>query len=77
MDAAWNFRNAYNEARKIKVQQDAFCGTVQEANKNGNWAGVDNLALGNIFVFSFFWKVPNKIMLHSRFSRRPAMGVLG
>lgn len=25
MDAAWNFRNAYNEARKIKDAQDEFC----------------------------------------------------
>ncbi|KAF4603486.1 hypothetical protein EYR38_003899 [Pleurotus pulmonarius] len=25
MDAAWAYRNAYNEAKKIKDQQDAFC----------------------------------------------------
>ena len=30
MDAAWNFRNAYNEARKIKEAQDEFCALVDE-----------------------------------------------
>ena len=25
MDGAWNFRNAYNEARKVKEAQDQFC----------------------------------------------------
>lgn len=25
MDAAWAYRNAYNEAKKIKDQQDEFC----------------------------------------------------
>lgn len=28
MDAQWNFRNAYNEARKVKDEQDAFCQKV-------------------------------------------------
>ncbi|KAJ7769202.1 hypothetical protein DFH07DRAFT_807206 [Mycena maculata] len=35
MDAAWNFRQAYNEARKIKDAQDAFCAVVE----NGLWDG--------------------------------------
>lgn len=25
MDAIWAFRSAYNEARKVKLQQDNFC----------------------------------------------------
>lgn len=25
MDAAWNYRQAYNEARKVKEAQDQFC----------------------------------------------------
>ncbi|PFH48493.1 hypothetical protein AMATHDRAFT_5747 [Amanita thiersii Skay4041] len=29
MDAAWNFRHAYNEARKIKETQDQFCEHVE------------------------------------------------
>jgi hypothetical protein len=33
MDSAWAFRNAYNEARKIRDAQDAFC-THAEA---GRW----------------------------------------
>ncbi|KJA17916.1 hypothetical protein HYPSUDRAFT_45759 [Hypholoma sublateritium FD-334 SS-4] len=28
MDGQWNFRNAYNEARKIRDAQDAFCSKV-------------------------------------------------
>ncbi|KAJ7143728.1 hypothetical protein C8R44DRAFT_827345 [Mycena epipterygia] len=35
MDAAWNFRQAYNEARKIKDAQDAFCAVAE----NGLWDG--------------------------------------
>ncbi|KAJ7268559.1 hypothetical protein C8J57DRAFT_1325544 [Mycena rebaudengoi] len=35
MDAAWNFRNAYSEARKIKSAQDAFCA----AAARGGWDG--------------------------------------
>ena len=30
MDAQWNFRNAYNEATKIKQNQDAFCEKVED-----------------------------------------------
>ena len=33
MDSGWNFRNAYNEAKKIKDSQDAFCGKA----KAGLW----------------------------------------
>jgi hypothetical protein len=29
MDAQWNFRNAYNEAKKVKDDQDAFCQKVE------------------------------------------------
>lgn len=29
MDAQWNFRNAYNEAKKVKDAQDAFCAKVE------------------------------------------------
>jgi len=29
MDAQWNFRNAYNEAKKLKDAQDAFCEKVE------------------------------------------------
>ncbi|KAJ7474692.1 hypothetical protein FB451DRAFT_274443 [Mycena latifolia] len=35
MDATWNFRQAYNEARKIKDAQDAFCAAAE----NGLWDG--------------------------------------
>ncbi len=28
MDGQWNFRNAYNEARKVRDAQDAFCSKV-------------------------------------------------
>lgn len=29
MDGQWNFRNAYDEARKIRDAQDAFCSKVE------------------------------------------------
>lgn len=29
MDSAWNFRQAYNEARKVKQAQDAYCDRVE------------------------------------------------
>ena len=29
MDAQWNFRHAYNEAKKVKDEQDAFCDKVE------------------------------------------------
>ncbi|KAF8805276.1 hypothetical protein BYT27DRAFT_7297664 [Phlegmacium glaucopus] len=42
MDAQWNFRNAYNEAKKVKDAQDEFCAKV-EAETWGSLAGeVDN-----------------------------------
>ncbi|ESK86843.1 carbohydrate esterase family 9 protein [Moniliophthora roreri MCA 2997] len=36
MDTIWSFRAAYEEARKLKVKQDAFCEKVAA----GNWAAV-------------------------------------
>ncbi|KAJ7685890.1 hypothetical protein B0H17DRAFT_985428 [Mycena rosella] len=36
MDSAWEFRRAYNEARKIKDAQDAFCAAAEE----GLWDGM-------------------------------------
>lgn len=29
MDAQWNFREAYNEARKLRDAQDSFCSKVE------------------------------------------------
>ncbi|TFK32813.1 hypothetical protein BDQ12DRAFT_691931 [Crucibulum laeve] len=37
MDAAWNFRNAYNEAKKVMEAQDAFC----EAVEVGKWTQLE------------------------------------
>ena len=37
MDSGWNFRNAYNEAKKIKLAQDDFCAKAE----SGDWHGVD------------------------------------
>ncbi|KDQ09069.1 hypothetical protein BOTBODRAFT_165096 [Botryobasidium botryosum FD-172 SS1] len=36
MDTAWAFRHAYNEARKIKEEQDAYC----EKAEAGKWEGL-------------------------------------
>ncbi|GAA5993130.1 hypothetical protein JCM10908_001303 [Rhodotorula pacifica] len=35
LDLAWNFRNAYSEARKLKREQDRFCERALEANAQG------------------------------------------
>jgi len=36
MDTQWAFRQAYNEARKIKERQDAYCAEAQK----GHWHGL-------------------------------------
>ncbi|KAG5635819.1 hypothetical protein H0H81_010006 [Sphagnurus paluster] len=38
MDSAWNFRQAYESARKIKVAQDAFCSRLRHAQQHRWWA---------------------------------------
>ena len=38
MDAQWNFRNAYNEAKKVKDAQDAFCQKVEAEE----WSSLDD-----------------------------------
>ena len=37
MDTAWEFRNAYNEANKVKEAQDEFCAKAEK----GLWGEVD------------------------------------
>ena len=37
MDSAWAFREAYNEARKVKIAQDKYCHHVEA----GLWDSVD------------------------------------
>ena len=49
MDGQWNFRNAYNEAKKVKDKQDAFCRKV-EAEK---WS---SLACDPNFPESLQWE---------------------
>ncbi|KAF8306725.1 hypothetical protein DL93DRAFT_213956 [Clavulina sp. PMI_390] len=36
MDTIWKFRESYNEARKVKLAQDAYCAKA----KAGKWAGL-------------------------------------
>lgn len=40
MDTGWNFRQAYDEARKIKEAQDAYCSKAEA----GAW---DEIGLGS------------------------------
>ena len=40
MDASWNFRNAYNQARKLLKAQDEFCANVE----NGDWDAVGSFS---------------------------------
>jgi hypothetical protein len=49
MDAAWSFRSAYDEARKIKIAQDEYCRTAEA----GEW---DSLK-GQDFPESLKWEV--------------------
>ena len=37
MDSIWSFRSAYNEARKVKDSQDAYCQKVEA----GLWENLD------------------------------------
>lgn len=43
MDSAWNFRSAYNEARKIRDAQDAFCDRVKHGQAADEEAFPENL----------------------------------
>ncbi|CAK5281395.1 unnamed protein product [Mycena citricolor] len=43
MDASWNFRQAYNEARKIRDAQDAFCAAAEQGLWDGETAFPESL----------------------------------
>ncbi|KAJ6607174.1 hypothetical protein B0H10DRAFT_2073018 [Mycena sp. CBHHK59/15] len=43
MDGAWNFRNAYNEALKIKNAQDSFCAAAERGAWDGKTEFPDSL----------------------------------
>ena len=38
MDTMWSFRSAYNEARKVKSAQDAYCAKAEA----GLWESLDS-----------------------------------
>ena len=48
MDAIWSFRSAYNEARKVKNAQDAYCAKAQ--------AGLWDEIRGQSFPESLQWE---------------------
>ena len=48
MDAMWSFRSAYNEARKVKAAQDAYCANAQA----GLWDEIE----GQDFPESLQWE---------------------
>lgn len=63
MDSAWNFRNAYNEAKKIKSAQDEFCGAVERGfwDKKSEfpesplkWESLVDVLRGRVKVRNFF-----------------------
>jgi hypothetical protein len=76
MDGQWNFRHAYDEARKIRDAQDAFC-TKAVA---GEWAALEaegaefpeelqleslvDILRGRVKVGLFSYCFPNNIYLH-------------
>ncbi|KAJ7735556.1 hypothetical protein DFH07DRAFT_1065042 [Mycena maculata] len=43
MDSAWEFRRAYNEARKIKDAQDSFCAAAEQGLWDGKTAFPESL----------------------------------
>jgi hypothetical protein len=49
MDAIWAFRSAYNEARKVKQKQDAFCAKAEA----GLWEDI----AGQYFPDSLQWEM--------------------
>ena len=48
MDAVWSFRSAYNEARKVKNAQDAYCAKAEA----GQWDAIQ----GQSFPKSLQWE---------------------
>jgi len=52
MDGQWNFRHAYDEARKIRDKQNAFCAKV-DAN---DWAGLQDVNEGGEFPEDLQWE---------------------
>jgi hypothetical protein len=50
MDSTWGFREAYNEARKVKESQDSFCSKVER----GQWDDPD--VKGKVFPESLKWE---------------------
>lgn len=51
MDSAWEFRHAYDEARKIKEAQDTFCASAQAHR----WEEIGGLEL-NDFPEELRWE---------------------
>ncbi|KAJ7727167.1 hypothetical protein B0H14DRAFT_2640955 [Mycena olivaceomarginata] len=62
MDTAWGFRQAYNEARKIRDAQDAFCAAAHAGTWDGRsafpeslqWEALVDVLLGRVKVVVFF-----------------------
>ena len=48
MDEQWNFQNAYNKAKKVKNDQDAFCQKVK-AEEWSSLNGVHSLVIKGNF----------------------------
>jgi hypothetical protein len=66
MDAAWGFRQAYNEARKIRDAQDTFCAAAHAGTWDGRsafpeslqWEALVDVLRGRVKVgvfFPIFW----------------------
>ena len=63
MDAAWNFRNAYNEARKLRDAQNEFCERVERRDWDSvgerkfpddlQWESLVDVLRGKVKVRSF------------------------
>lgn len=64
MDAAWSFRSAYDEARKIKNAQDEFCRQAEagewdslkgkEFPENLQWEILVDVLRGRVKVLGYF-----------------------
>lgn len=63
MDSGWAFREAYNEARKIRDAQDAYCAKVETGNwkdlemwpENLKWESLVDVLRGRVKVRLMGW----------------------
>jgi hypothetical protein len=80
MDSAWEFRKAYNEARKLKESQDRFCAKAEaglwsdlaEFPEDLQWEALVDVLRGKVKVCSKFC-VDSSLMFNGLYSAFSAL----